>query len=53
MICAPDFYTWLKQNIDSLCQLDKAAVQYAILESCRQKAAVVASDERESGVRAD
>jgi len=31
---------------------DKAALQYAITRSCRNKAAVVAADERESGERA-
>ena len=46
------FLTWLEQNIGKLLARDAAALQYAIARSCRNKAEVVAADERERGVRA-
>jgi 3-dehydroquinate synthase len=46
------FLEWLEQNIDKLLARDTAALQYAIARSCRNKAEVVAADERESGERA-
>jgi len=46
------FLEWLEQNIDRLLARDTAALQYAIARSCRNKAEVVAADERESGERA-
>lgn len=46
------FLTWLEQNIDKLLARDTVALQYAIERSCRNKAEVVAADERESGERA-
>lgn len=47
-----EFFDWLEQNIDGLNARDPAAVAFAIERSCRNKAEVVALDERESGVRA-
>ena len=52
LICDSDFFEWLENNIDSLLQLDSAALIYAIECSCKIKADIVAKDEKESGVRA-
>lgn len=46
------FFEWLEQNITLLLRRDKTALAYAIEQSCRNKAAIVAEDETESGVRA-
>ncbi len=46
------FFDWLEENIDALLAKDAQALAYAIEESCRNKAEVVAEDERETGVRA-
>ncbi|KAL3157215.1 hypothetical protein ABBQ38_001452 [Trebouxia sp. C0009 RCD-2024] len=45
-------FQWLEQNMDRLLQRDAEAWTYAIQQSCLNKAAVVAADEREGGVRA-
>ncbi len=47
-----EFFDWLEANMDSLLQRDEKALAFAIERSCRNKAAIVAQDERESGVRA-
>ena len=47
-----DFIAWLEQNMDKLLARDANAITYAIETSCLAKAAVVAEDEKESGVRA-
>lgn len=46
------FFDWLEENIDVLLAKDAEALAFAIEESCRNKADVVAEDERETGVRA-
>ncbi len=46
------FFEWLESNIDRLVGRDPAALAYAVEQSCRAKAEVVALDERESGPRA-
>ena len=46
------FFEWLEKHIEQLLARDVDALQYAITHSCRNKAAVVAADERESGERA-
>ena len=46
------FLSWLEQNIDKLLARDRGALTHAIRRSCELKAAIVAEDERESGVRA-
>jgi 3-dehydroquinate synthase len=46
------FFEWLEQNLEKLLARDGAALQYAIAQSCRNKAEVVGLDERESGERA-
>jgi 3-dehydroquinate synthase len=52
LIRDPEFFSWLEINLDKLLARDPAALVYAIHRSCRNKAEVVAADERESGVRA-
>jgi 3-dehydroquinate synthase len=52
LICDAPFYDWLQNNMDSLLSREKAVVIEAIYRSCANKAKVVASDERESGIRA-
>lgn len=52
MICDAPFFTWLEDNMRALLNREAAALAYAVERSCRDKAAVVAEDERESGRRA-
>ena len=52
LIRDPAFFAWLEQHMDRLLKRDPAAVAEAIERSCRNKADVVAADEREAGVRA-
>lgn len=47
-----DFFEWLENNIELLLQRESNAVAYAVEQSCRNKATVVAEDETESGIRA-
>ena len=47
-----DFFDWLEANLDAVKEGDAAARTHAIVKSCKAKAAVVAEDEREGGVRA-
>ncbi len=46
------FFGWLEENISRLLARDRPALAYAVRRSCELKAAIVAQDERESGVRA-
>jgi len=46
------FLDWLEANMDALLRREAAVLAAAIERSCRNKAEVVAADERESGVRA-
>jgi len=46
------FFDWLERNMEKLLKHDSEALAYAIKRSCENKAAVVAADERESGMRA-
>lgn len=46
------FLQWLETNMDALLNRDAAVLAEAIERSCRNKAEVVAADERESGERA-
>ncbi|MBI3778312.1 MAG: 3-dehydroquinate synthase [Gammaproteobacteria bacterium] len=52
LIRDPEFFDWLETNLDKLLARDAEALAFAIHRSCRNKAEVVAADERESGVRA-
>jgi 3-dehydroquinate synthase len=47
-----EFFVWLEQNIELLMQGDQAALSYAVMRSCANKADVVAQDEHEGGIRA-
>ena len=46
------FLDWIEANLAALLARDKPALAHAVKRSCELKAAVVAADERESGVRA-
>lgn len=46
------FFSWLEQHMADLVRRDAASLSKAIEQSCRDKAAIVASDEKEAGVRA-
>lgn len=46
------FFEWLETNMDRLLAREPDALAYAIRRSCENKAAVVAADEREGGIRA-
>jgi 3-dehydroquinate synthase len=52
LIDDPEFFHWLEENMEVLRRRDPAALAYAIERSCRDKARVVAADEREAGSRA-
>ena len=51
-IDSPEFFTWLESHGSDLIDGDVAARAYAVNYSCRAKAAIVARDEKEGGVRA-
>jgi 3-dehydroquinate synthase len=46
------FLDWIESNLPALLARDGAALSHAVKRSCELKAAVVAADERESGLRA-
>jgi 3-dehydroquinate synthase len=46
------FYEWLRANLSRLLQRDPVALRHAIKVSCAEKAAIVAADETEGGIRA-
>jgi 3-dehydroquinate synthase len=52
LIRDPAFFVWLEAHMDRLLARDPAVLAEAIERSCRNKAEVVAADEREAGVRA-
>ncbi|MFL6653034.1 MAG: 3-dehydroquinate synthase [Sulfurifustaceae bacterium] len=52
LIRDPDFFLWLEKNLSRVLARDAEALGYVIERSCRNKAEVVAQDERESNVRA-
>lgn len=47
-----EFFHWLERHAEQLLGREAAALSYAVQRSCEHKAAVVAADEHESGVRA-
>ncbi len=47
-----EFFVWLEERMEALVARDPAALAHAIRRSCRNKAEIVAQDERESGIRA-
>jgi len=52
LISDPEFFSWLEKNMGRLCAREPDALTFAIKRSCRDKAEVVAADEREAGHRA-
>ena len=52
LLADAEFFAWLEAHHAALMGLDAAALAHAVAHSCRIKAAIVAQDERESGVRA-
>ena len=52
LIRDPAFFTWPEEHMDALLSRDDEALAYAIEQSCRNKAEVVAQDETENDVRA-
>ena len=52
LIADHNFFVWLEANVEKLMQRDPEALAYAIEVSCQNKAAVVAADETEQGIRA-
>jgi 3-dehydroquinate synthase len=51
-ISDPEFLAWIEREALALNRRDPAALTHAIRRSCELKAAIVAADEREGGVRA-
>lgn len=47
-----EFFDWTEAHLDDLLARDQRALAHAVTHSCRLKAAIVAEDERESGLRA-
>lgn len=52
LIADEPFYRWLQENLSRLLDREESVLAEAIQRSCATKAAVVAADEREGGVRA-
>ncbi|NBC47812.1 MAG: 3-dehydroquinate synthase [Gammaproteobacteria bacterium] len=52
LIADRPFFDWLEEQAESLRALEPAALATTIARSCRNKAQVVAADEREAGQRA-
>lgn len=52
LIRDPEFFEWVEENAVGLLAREPELMIYAVRRSCENKAAVVAQDERESGVRA-
>lgn len=51
LIRDPEFFGWIEQNIARLTARNPEALAFAIERSCRNKAEIVALDEREEGPR--
>jgi len=52
LINNPEFYHWLQDKMPALLARDRQALKQAVQASCEEKAAIVAADEKESGIRA-
>ncbi len=52
VIADAEFFSWLESNVNALLGREPEALAVAIRRSCEIKAAVVAEDEREAGLRA-
>jgi len=51
LIASPDYYRYVSKNRNAILALEKSALMEIVAGSCRIKANVVESDERESGPR--
>jgi 3-dehydroquinate synthase len=49
LIANAGFFDWLDAEADKVCDLEPAALNRAVITSCRMKAEIVAADERETG----
>ncbi|MCZ6854045.1 MAG: 3-dehydroquinate synthase [Gammaproteobacteria bacterium] len=47
-----EFFDWIEQTVDRLLNKDPETIEWAVSRSCEIKADVVATDERETGLRA-
>lgn len=47
-----EYYDWLKENRDAICDLQKDVMEELIYESCKIKQQVVEEDPKEKGIRA-
>ncbi|MCK9502603.1 MAG: 3-dehydroquinate synthase [Porticoccaceae bacterium] len=52
LIADPGFYVWLKEHVSDINGRDERVLMAMVERSCRNKADVVARDERESNIRA-
>ena len=52
LVADADFLAWIEAHVERLLALDMDALAVAVQRSCAIKARIVASDEREQGVRA-
>ncbi|MDE3015633.1 MAG: 3-dehydroquinate synthase [Pseudomonadota bacterium] len=52
LISDAGFFAWLEKNAGAMLAGDAKLLTYAIVRSCAAKAAIIAEDEREGGVRA-
>lgn len=52
LISDKEFFEWLESDLPDLLAKDPKALAYAVQRSCKNKAKVVAADEREGGIRA-
>jgi 3-dehydroquinate synthase len=52
LIRDPELFSWLESGLESLLAHSAEAMEFVIERSCRNKAEIVAEDERESGPRA-
>lgn len=52
LIYDAEFFNWLEEHAEALFERDLEKLSYAIHQSCKIKAEVVANDEKESGLRA-
>jgi 3-dehydroquinate synthase len=52
LVCNTQFYQWLNTHMEAIAAYDTEILSTAVELSCLDKAAVVAQDEREGGIRA-
>jgi 3-dehydroquinate synthase len=52
LVADVEFLAWIEAHVEQLLALDMDALAFAVQRSCTIKARIVASDEREQGVRA-